>query len=78
MMLNSRGLEIAGKYVDECAQYAEIHTVTLTANGQHGGVDLKIEGSTAAGDDYLRVYVLGDPEPWTATSADRNECDATS
>lgn len=78
MMLNGRAMEIAAKYVDLCGEYAEIHTVTLVTNGQHGGIDIKIDGSTAGGEDYTRTYVLDAPVPYDAPSADRNECDATS
>ena len=31
-------------YVEECAKHADIHTVTVTLNGQHGGADVIIEG----------------------------------
>jgi len=36
---------VAAEFVDECAEHAEIHTVTLTANGQHGGVDVVVKGT---------------------------------
>ena len=50
-------LERAARYVDECAKHAEIHTVTVEANGQHGGYDIRIEGHD--GDEpYIRVYVV--------------------
>jgi hypothetical protein len=59
--INGSTLNVAAAYVDECAQVAEIHTVTLITNGAVGGVDVKIEGTTPKGDgpteaDYERTF----------------------
>ena len=62
--IESIHLRRAGSYVDECIDHADIHTVTLELNGQHGGIDVKIEGLTVPDDDmnyedYERVFRLG-------------------
>lgn len=54
-------LRRAALYVEECAGYADIHTVTLITNGQHGGIDVRIDGTYEADgmlEVYERTYVL--------------------
>lgn len=61
--IDAHVLHDAAKYVDECAQVAEIHTVTITLNGAHGGADVIIQGTVddvrggGWGDvEYVRTY----------------------
>lgn len=45
MLITGRTLQDAAQFVDECAEHCpDLHTVTLVINGQHGGVDVKVEG----------------------------------
>lgn len=51
----------AAAYVRECTKHADVHTVNLSINGQHGGVDVKIEGLSIPDHDmnthdYERTY----------------------
>jgi hypothetical protein len=58
-------LRSAAKFVDECGERAEIHTVTLVTNGAHGGVDLVVKGTAPD--------VRGEPwgEPWGEVEYER-------
>ena len=55
--LDGQAMHDAAKYVAECGQYADIHTVTVTLNGATGGTTVTIQGfakdSTV---DYLRTF----------------------
>lgn len=62
MNITADTLRQAALYVDECAQVAEIHTVTITVNGAHGGADVTIDGTVEDAEDvngwqdYRREY----------------------
>jgi len=56
--IDSRALQYAVPFIEECAQYAEVHTVTFTLNGQHGGIDLIVEGLTVEDETYTRKYTI--------------------
>jgi enoyl-CoA hydratase/carnithine racemase len=50
--INAQTLHAAEEFVEQVNRDAEVHTVTLTLNGGHGGVDVKVEGLD---DDMLDV-----------------------
>lgn len=54
--IDDRTMHAAAPYVAECTSHADIHTVTVTLNGQHGGADVKIEGTTPSDEDYERTF----------------------
>lgn len=54
--IDGQAMHDAAKYVAECGQYADIHTVTVTLNGATGGTTVTVQGFTEAMDDYERTY----------------------
>ena len=54
-------MNAAAKFLEDKVWIADIHTVTITLNGRHGGADVTLEGLVQedypnGGDEFVRKF----------------------